>query len=139
MAVVDAFQHWAYGNPDQAADPAACDLAWDRLYRRFMKGVDLSGFEEVVKTGWQRKLHIFIHPFNYVEYGLAQLGAVQIWANSLKDPGGALQAYKEALALGGTRPLPELYRTAGADFAFDAGTLGKAVGMVEQWLEKNGA
>lgn len=136
MAVVDGFQHWAYANPDQAVDPAVCDQAWEGLYRRFMKDVDFTGFEEVVKTGWQRKLHIFIHPFYYVEYGLAQLGAVQVWANSLKDPGGALEAYKKALALGGTRPLPELYRAAGADFAFDARTLGQAVGMIEQWLEK---
>lgn len=130
MAVVDAFQHWAYGNPGQAVDPAACDRKWAELYRRFMKGVDLSGFDSVLETGWQRKLHIYIHPFYYIEYGLAQLGAVQVWANSLKDPAGALTSYKEALALGGTRPLPELYAAAGARLAFDAGTLGRAVEMV---------
>lgn len=139
MAVVDEFQHWAYENPDQAMNPDACDRAWNELHLRFMKGVDYSGYEEVRKTGWQRKLHIFIHPFYYVEYGLAQLGAVQIWANSLKDPDGALQSYKKALGLGGTRPLPELYRTAGADFAFDSKTLAGAVGMIEQWLEEYGS
>lgn len=136
MAVVDAFQHWAYGNPDGAMDPAACDQAWDELYLRFIRGADFSGHEEVRRTGWQRKLHIFIHPFYYVEYGLAQLGAVQVWANSLKDPSGALAAYKKALAQGGTRPLPELYAAAGASLAFDAGTLGRAVGLIEGMLER---
>ncbi len=136
MAVVDAFQHWAYDNPDQAMDPAACDRAWAGLHRRFMKGVDHSGLEAALESGWQRRLHIFIHPFYYVEYGLAQLGAVQVWANSIRDPSRALAAYKGALALGGTRPLPELYAEAGASLAFGAETLGRAVEIIEKALER---
>jgi oligoendopeptidase F len=135
MAVVDAFQHWAYGHPKEAVDPDACDQAWDELYCRFTKGVDFTGYEEVRRTGWQRKLHIFIHPFYYIEYGLAQLGAVQIWANSRKDPSGALACYKEALALGGTRPLPQLYAAAGAKFSFEAEILRQAVAEVEERIK----
>ncbi|HQA68745.1 MAG TPA: hypothetical protein PK801_10505, partial [Aggregatilineales bacterium] len=83
-----------------------------------------------------RKLHIFRYPFYYIEYGLAQLGAVQVWANARRDQAGAVAAYRRALALGGTMPLPELYRTAGARFAFDAGTLGEAVSLIESTLEE---
>lgn len=132
MAVVDGFQHWAYENPQQALDPAACDRVWDELYQRFMKGIDFSGYEDFRRTGWQRRLHIFIHPFYYVEYGLAQLGAVQVWANALKDPARALAGYKQALSLGGTRALAELYEAAGARLAFDAETLARAVATVEE-------
>ncbi len=134
MAVVDAFQHWAYLNPAQAGEPAQCDAAWSRLHARFMKGVDYSGLDDAVMTGWHRKLHIFIHPFYYVEYGLAQLGAVQIWGRSLKDKAGALAAYRRALALGGSQPLPELFAAAGARFAFDAGTLRDAVKLVNEQI-----
>lgn len=130
MAVVDAFQHWAYENPGQATDPAACDRTWSETYRRFTRGVDYAGLEDVLETGWQRKLHIFIHPFYYIEYGMAQLGSVQTWGNSLKDPAGGLAAYKKALALGGTRPLPELFAAAGARFALDAGTLRSVTDLI---------
>jgi len=92
-----------------------------------MVGVDESGFEDVVATGWHRKLHIFQVPFYYVEYGLAQLGAAQVWLNSLKDRTGAVQAYRKALSLGGTVTLPQLYETAGARLAFDAETLRRVV------------
>jgi oligoendopeptidase F len=94
--------------------------------------VDWSGFEEVKATGWHRKLHIHQLPFYYVEYGLAQLGAVQIFGNALKDQAGAVAAYRKALALGGTVPLPQLFATAGARFAFDSAILKYAVSLMEQ-------
>jgi oligoendopeptidase F len=134
MAVVDGFQQWVYENPEAAMEPANCDKQWTSLWNRLMTGVDWSGFEDVVATGWHRKLHIFQVPFYYVEYGLAQLGACQVWANALQDQKAAVAAYRRALALGGTRSLPELYATAGAKFAFDAGTLGAVVGLIEQKL-----
>lgn len=131
MAVVDAFQHWVYENPRAAMDPANCDACWGSLWGRFMPGVDWSGLEEEMKTGWHRKRHIHNWPFYYVEYGLAQLGAVQVWDNALQDQAGAVARYRQALALGGTVSLPELYATAGARFAFDATTLHRAVDLME--------
>lgn len=99
-----------------------------------MKGVDFSGLEQYIPYRWRRQLHIFRLPFYYVEYGLAQLGAVQVWANALQDPAKALSQYRQALALGGTVTLPELYRTAGARLAFDVATLGEAVSLIERTL-----
>lgn len=136
MAVVDAFQHWVYENPDAAANPANCDSKWAELWGRFMQGVDWSGLDEEMKTGWHRKLHIHRIPLYYVEYGLAQLGAVQVWRNSLKNQSQAVADYRKALALGGTVGLPELFATAGAKFAFDAETLGIAVELIEKTLEQ---
>jgi oligoendopeptidase F len=131
MAVVDGFQHWVYTHPEDAQIPDKCDAQWDALWVRFMKGVEWRGFEEAKVTGWQRKIHIHTDPFYYVEYGLAQLGAVQVWANAIQDQTKAVANYQKALALGGTLPLPALYATAGARFAFDAETLGEAVGLME--------
>jgi oligoendopeptidase F len=100
-----------------------------------MPGVDWSGLENEMMTGWHRKQHIHTAPFYYVEYGLAQLGAVQVWANALSDQEQAVSRYHAALKLGGTRSLPDLYGTAGAKFAFDAQTLAKAVELIEQQLK----
>jgi oligoendopeptidase F len=136
MAVVDAFQHWAYTRPVAAADPDNCDQKWAELRQRFSIGVDWSGLEDIMVTGWQSKQHIFEVPFYYVEYGLASLGAFQVWRNALKDQKAAVAAYRRALALGGTVPLPKLYETAGARFAFDAKTLQEAVGLAEEMIEK---
>lgn len=136
MAVVDGFQHWAYLNPQAALDPAQCDAQWTALWRRFMRGADWSGLEDELATGWQRKAHIFEAPFYYIEYGLAQLGAVQVWRNALKDQAGAVAAYRRALSLGGTVPLPELFAAAGARFTFDAQTLQEAVNLIETTLEE---
>jgi oligoendopeptidase F len=134
MAVVDGFQHWVYENPQAAMEPANCDRQWTSLWHRLMSGVDWTGFDEVVATGWQRKLHIFLEPFYYVEYGLAQLGACQVWANALRDQAAAVASYRQALAFGGTKSLPELYAAAGAKFAFDAGTLGNIIALIEEKL-----
>jgi oligoendopeptidase F len=135
MAVVDAFQHWAYQNPAAAAGPENCAAQWAGLWRLYMTGVDWSGLEDEMETGWQRKLHIHQVPFYYVEYGLAALGALQIWRNALQDQPGAVAAYRRALALGGTQPLPRLYETAGAKFAFDQTTLSEMVYLAERTIE----
>jgi oligoendopeptidase F len=135
MAVVDAFQHWAHENPDQALQPDHCDDCWTALWKRFKPGVDWSGFEDVVATGWQRKLHIFKNPFYYIEYGLAQLGAALVWRNSLTNHAAAVSSYRKALSLGGTTSLPDLFKTAGARLAFDAATLQEAVNLMEETIE----
>jgi oligoendopeptidase F len=135
MAVVDAFQHWVYENPQAAADPANCDACWDELWQRFMPGVDWSSLEQERVTGWHRKLHIHEVPFYYVEYGLAQLGAVQVWSKALSDQAGAVASYLRALALGNTVTLPELFATAGARFAFDERTISEAVSLIERTID----
>jgi len=134
MAVVDAFQHWVYEHPADAVNPDECDARWAQLWGRFMPGVDWSGLEREQRNGWQLKLHIHVAPFYYVEYGLAQLGAVQVWANARRDQAGAVAAYRAALALGNTVALPELFAAAGARFAFDAATLRAAVGVAEDTI-----
>ncbi len=136
MALVDAFQHWVYENHTAATDPANCDQKWMELRQRFVPGVDWSGLEDADKTGWHRQRHIHAMPFYYVEYGLAQLGAVQVWGNALKDQAAAVARYRQALSLGGTVPLKQLYATAGARFAFDAATLRDAITLIECTLEQ---
>ena len=101
-----------------------------------MPGVDWTELEEERFTGWHRKPHIFTAPFYYIEYGMAQLGAVQVWANSLADPKQALSDYRRALSLGGSVPLPTLYETAGAKFRFDAPTLRQAVELIEATIRE---
>jgi len=134
MAVVDAFQHWVYENPYAALDPAQCNARWAALWNRFMRGVNWTGLEQEMMTGWHRKQHIHQVPFYYVEYGLAQLGAVQVWHNAQKDQARAVADYRRALALGCTAPLPQLYATAGAKFTFDADILREAVTLMEETI-----
>lgn len=116
IAAVDAFQHWLYTHPEHNGD--ARQEAWLGLMNRFGGDVDWSGYETARASSWHRQLHIFLHPFYYIEYGIAQLGALQVWVNYRQEPAGALQAYKSALALGGSRPLPELFAAAGARMCF---------------------
>ena len=135
MAVVDRYQHWVYENPKNAKDPTNCDQTWSELWDIYMVGIDWTGLEEEKITGWHRKLHIFQVPFYYIEYGLAQLGAVQVWSNAIQDQGQAVRDYREALSLGCTLPLPELFSTAGAKFSFDAETLQKACDLMLETIE----
>lgn len=134
MAVVDGFQHWVYTHPDLAQNAAACDETWDGLWTRFMRGIDWTGFEAERESGWHRKLHIFHAPFYYVEYGMAQVGALQVWRNALQDQRAAVATYRNALKLGGTRPLPELFAAAGAEFRFDEPMLAELVTLIEETL-----
>lgn len=136
MALVDAFQHWIYENPLDGSDPEICENQWGLLWDRFMPYVDYSGLEDAKKTYWHRQLHIHTMPFYYIEYGLAQLGAVQVWANALKDQKQAVENYRKALALGSTVSLPELFDAAGAKFAFDSKTLKVYVDLIEEQMKK---
>jgi oligoendopeptidase F len=136
MAVVDAFQHWVYTHPEEARNAAQCDAAWDDLWTRFMPGVDWTGYEAARVTGWHRKPHIFGSPFYYVEYGMAQVGALQVWRNARQDQAQAVAAYRQALALGNTRTLPELFAAAGAEFRFDTAMLTDLVTLLESTIEE---
>ena len=136
MALVDAFQHWIYENPSASAKASKCEEKWAELWDRFMVGIDYSGLEDAKKTYWHRQGHIFGSPFYYVEYGLAQIGAVQVWANARRDQKKAVADYRKALSLGATVPLPELFAAAGAKFAFDAETLKAAVDLLEEVIEE---
>ena len=97
-------------------------------------GIDYTGLQAEKETGWHRKLHIFTDPFYYVEYGLAQLGALQVWRNALQDQRQAVADYRAALALGGTRGLAQLFTAAGGAFAFDRRTVGELMALVEEQL-----
>jgi len=132
MALVDSFQHWIYENPTEGSVGSKCEEKWAELWDRFMIGIDYSGLEDAKKTYWHRQGHIFGAPFYYVEYGLAQLGAVQVWANARRDQKKAVADYRKALSLGATVPLPQLFAAAGARFSFDAETLKQAVDLMEE-------
>lgn len=134
IATVDAFQHWIYTHPHHTR--AERSEAWVSLMKRFGDDVDWSGFEEVRANLWHRQLHIFLYPFYYIEYGIAQLGALQVWANSKKDKPGALQAYLSGLSLGGSRSLPELFQAAGCRFDFSRETLKPLVQLVRTEMAK---
>ncbi|MBN9693965.1 MAG: M3 family oligoendopeptidase [Verrucomicrobia bacterium] len=134
IATVDAFQHWLYTHPGHSrADRSA---AWLSLMDRFGGDVDWSGFEASRASLWHRQLHIFLYPFYYVEYGIAQMGALQVWANSSQNPVQALADYKAGLALGGSRPLPELFARAGCRFDFSRETLGPLMARLQDELSK---
>lgn len=135
VASVDAFQSWIYTS-GEGQDALARDQAWLRIRSRFERGVDWSGLERERVARWYRQLHIFLYPFYYIEYGIAQVGALQVWRNSLTDQGRAVARYREALALGNTRSLPELYRAAGVELSFDAALIGELVQLVEAELER---
>jgi oligoendopeptidase F len=133
IASVDAFQSWIYTS-GRGHDAAARDSAWLQIRGRFETGVDWSGLEADRVARWYRQLHIFIYPYYYIEYGIAQLGALQVFRNSLANRQGAVASYRRALALGATAPLPAIYRTAGARLAVDTGTMGELVALVEERL-----
>jgi oligoendopeptidase F len=134
MATIDQFQHWIYTHPGH--DEAARTDAWLDVFDRFGGGVtDWSGYEQARAARWHAQLHLFHHPFYYVEYGIAQLGALQLWRNYRKHPQRALEQYRAALALGATRPLPELFKAAGIKFDFSRRTIEPLIAMLVEELD----
>lgn len=132
FAVVDQFQHWVYTH--QGCTIAQREQKWLELNERFGGGVDWSGLEPYRRNAWQRIGHLFWVPFYYIEYAIAQIGALQVWLNSRKNGPKALQQYRNALALGGSKPLPELFKTAGGKFGMDADTIKPLIDALESAL-----
>jgi len=117
IAVIDKYQHWLYEHPVHSTEERT--TAWMQLLEEFSDGVmDFTGLENYRANGWQRQLHLFEVPFYYIEYGIAQLGAIGMWMQYKTDSNKALQNYCNALQLGGIKTLPELFKTAGLEFDF---------------------
>ncbi|MGC8699298.1 MAG: M3 family metallopeptidase, partial [Candidatus Acidifodinimicrobium sp.] len=136
MSVVDLFQHWVYTEAPQEIDPSDLDRKWGELWDRFMSWQDWSGLEDEKVTGWHRKGHIFSSPFYYIEYGLAQLGAIQIWRNFMRDKDKTVHDYRYALSLGNTRSLPQLFKSAGIEIIFDRSKLHELMEFVQNRFER---
>ena len=132
IATVDAFQHWIYTHPKHTLEER--DEAWNGLLDRFGGDIDWSGHEKARTKMWHRQSHIFLVPFYYIEYGIAQLGALGVWNNSKTDRAQALLDYKKALALGGSRPLPELFAAANIPFQFDTEAFKPLVELIQSEL-----
>lgn len=135
VATIDAFQHWIYLNPNHTREERTA--YWLELGQRFGGGIDWSGLEAEQEAVWHRQLHLFEVPFYYVEYGIAQLGALQMWLQYRNDPQAALDAYKEGLSLGSSKPLPQLFETSGLKFDFSVEMVGELMKTVEIELDNN--
>lgn len=135
IAIIDKFQHWVYEHPDHtAADRTA---KWNEIQDEFSPNVvDWSGLEAFRETAWQRQLHLFEVPFYYIEYGIAQLGAIAMWKQYKENPQQALDNYVAALSLGGTKTLPELYKAAGIKFDFSPAYVKDLADFVKQEMDK---
>ena len=141
VATIDAFQHWIYTNPQHTREERTAHwlLLSDRFGGRegFGGGVCWDGLDMEREAVWHRQLHPFQVPFYYVEYGIAQLGALQMWMHYRKDPKAALDAYKNGLSLGGSKPLPELFSGAGLKFDFTADMVASLMTTVQEELDNH--
>jgi oligoendopeptidase F len=135
IAQIDAFQHWVYGNPGHTA--AKREQHWLQLDARLGSSASWRGLEEARASFWQRQLHLFGMPFYYIEYGIARLGALQLWLTSLeRGETTAIENYISGMRLGGTRPLPELFRAAGLVFDFGPDQVKRLVDRAAAELDK---
>ncbi|MBK1880222.1 M3 family metallopeptidase [Pelagicoccus mobilis] len=134
VATIDGFQHWIYTNPDHS--PEERTDQWIKIHQRFSSDtVDWSGLESERKTLWHYQMHLFGLPFYYIEYGISMIGALQVWQNYKQEPEATIANYRKALALGGTRPLPELFAAAGIKFDFSTDTIAPLIARVQIELE----
>lgn len=135
IAIIDKFQHWVYTHPEHTIEQRTNE--WQNIVKEFScKVLNQSGLKEFRAIGWQRQLHLFEVPFYYIEYGIAQLGAIGMWMQYQKNPKQALDNYMNALALGGTKTLPELYQAAGLEFNFSPEYVKNLMEFTSQELEK---
>jgi oligoendopeptidase F len=132
VATIDAFQHWVYLNPTHTRNDR--EQYWLHLNNRFGSAIDWTGHEDSLRTMWHRQLHIFGLPFYYIEYGIAQLGALQMWMQAKRSPSDALGNYKKGLALGSSQPLPALFKAAGLKFSFGPETMGELMHEVGETI-----
>jgi oligoendopeptidase F len=134
IAMIDKFQHWIYTNPLHSVDER--NAYWLLLCNEFGTGIiNMDGLTDNLKRSWQPQLHLFEVPFYYIEYGMAQLGAIALWRNYKLNPSKALQDYKNALALGYTKTIPEIYKTAGIKFDFSSEYIKELADFVQKEYE----
>ena len=135
IAVIDKFQHWIYEHPQHTLEERT--IQWIDILNNFSDSIiDYSGLDQFRENGWQKQLHLFEVPFYYIEYGIAQLGAIGLWMQYKKNPEQALDNYMKALSLGGTKTLPELYKTAGLAFDFSPENIKTLMDFVNEEMEK---
>jgi len=135
IAIIDKFQHWVYENPGHSLEERA--ESWESIMKEFTPpSLDVSGLEEYRRYFWQKQLHLFEVPFYYIEYGIAQLGAIGLWKQFRDGKEKALNNYINALALGGTKTLPELFKTAGLDFNFSPDNVKNLMYFVHEEIKK---
>ena len=135
IATIDKFQHWVYENPNHTLEERA--EKWMEILQEFSSDeIDFSGLENYRTYGWQRQLHLFEVPLYYIEYGIAQLGAIGLWMQFRENKEAALDNYMKALSLGGTRTLPELYQAAGLVFNFSPDHIQKLMQFVKKELQE---
>jgi len=135
IATIDKFQHWIYTNPTHSAEER--HAYWNKLSEEFGTGqTDWSGFEHFKSISWQKQLHLFEVPFYYIEYGIAQLGAIAIWRNYINNKKTAIEQYKNALSLGYTKPIGEIYKTAGISFDFSDTYIRELMTFIKDELSK---
>jgi oligoendopeptidase F len=135
IATIDKFQHWIYSNPSHTAQERK-DY-WFQLSKDFGTGmVDWSGYENIQAYTWQKQLHLYEVPFYYIEYGMAQLGALAVWRNYLNNKAKAIAQYKEALSLGYTKTIGEIYKTAGIEFNYTENYIKELMAFVKEELDK---
>jgi oligoendopeptidase F len=135
VATIDKFQHWIYTHKGHTTEER--NNYWLSLSKEFGSSIiDWSGFEDAKKTQWQKQLHLFEVPFYYIEYGMAQLGAIALWRNYRKDPEKAIQQYKNALSLGYTKPIDEIYQAAGIRFDFSNEYVAELAGFIYKEIQK---
>lgn len=128
IAVVDDFQHWVYENP--AATPAERDAQWDRSWETYIPGIDFAGIERLRAARWYAQLHIFKYPFYYIDYAIAETGAMQLAFQGAQDSEAALETYLGLCRLGGTRGVLDIFKSAGLRSPFDAGVMAELAGRV---------
>ena len=134
IAIIDKFQHWIYQNPSHTHEERTA--AWQEILKEFKDDViDYSGLEAYRGNAWQRQLHLFEVPFYYIEYGIAQLGAIGMWMQFKKNKQAAIENYCKALSLGGTKTLPELYQSAGLNFDFSPEKIKELMEFVRTEME----
>lgn len=121
VATIDSFQHWVYTHLDHSREER--EQEWVKLFHRFLGLESWGGYEESERNRWQRQLHLYEYPFYYIEYAIAALGALGIWTRYRREPKEAIAAYKRALSLGGSKPLPEIFATADLPWGFGAANL----------------
>jgi oligoendopeptidase F len=135
VATIDAFQHWIYENPSHNSDERS--QAWNRIYGQFSDNItDWSGLDDVKTKLWQKQLHLFEVPFYYIEYAIAQLGALAVWRNYCQNPTQALDQYLNALSLGYTKPIKEIYATAGIEFNFSQAYIQELMDFLAQKIQQ---